>query len=300
MAHVDQLMNYFGNTRAKPARDRWIGSEVETFFIADDGRAITIEQSQHILRHLAGNGWVVEKKKADMLTEVSKGTSRILYELGYPNLELSVCPHERNRIIGHTKSLLDELYRAAEAHGAHPHFAPIFAGNGDYLAIPDERDAAWLTLDGRKALSPLARTSAVQFTLDVSPDDSIEKLKKLLARRKDFLDAYPQDAVWRRYIASSRACYLPDRYGGPDDFASLAEYCEKLCGHDVVRGTGLVPFRDADLSGNEDISLFIRSIWWYFRLRKYGRNLCIEVRPIPRRRDELLDEQLDMVLDIVG
>ncbi|MFA7310211.1 MAG: hypothetical protein WC050_04895, partial [Candidatus Paceibacterota bacterium] len=157
----------------------------------------------------------------------------------------------------------------------------------------------WLALDGKKALVPLARISAVQFTVDVTLDDAMPKLNRLLAECDRFLSDYPQDAVWREYIRSSSAGYRSDRYGGPREFTSLGHYCDELARHAAVRGTSLVPFSEAAIESNAEITLFIRSVWWYFRLRRYGYNLCIEVRPLPRRRDEMLQSQLDMVLDIV-
>lgn len=300
MAHYDQLWNYFGNTRSKPPREKRVGSEIETFFVNNDGKAITFDQSQDILKALCDRGWKVGLRKEELVTEVTKGTSRVLYELGYPNLELSVSPRLRSEIIPATHALLGELYAAAEKYGAYPTFGPIFNSTECYLAIPDERDAEWLCLDGKEALSPLARISAVQFTFDVNADNAVNMLNRLNYRQEEFLGLYPQNRIWLDYIKSSRAGYERDRYGGPDEFGSISHYCELLARNAVVRGTALVPFKEADLSSNGDITLFIRSVWWYFRLRRYRENLCIEVRPLPRRRDEKLQEQLDMVLEIMG
>lgn len=299
MAHRDQLANYFRATHGLNAHADWVGTEVETFFVCDGGSAISLEQSQGIMRSLLTKGWELSAQKGDMLTELKKGSSKVLYELGYPNIELAVAPYEPDRLIERTRDLLDDIYRSAETVGAHPMFAPMFGG-GDYLAVPDERDATWLQLDGKQALSPLAKISAVQFTLNVTLERAIETLNRLLRCRNDFLAAYPQDAVWREYIRASKAGYLPDRYGGPDTFESIEDYCSELARHDVVVGNALVPFAKAELAGNDSISLFIRSVWWYFRLRRYAHNLCIEVRPLPRRRDEKLQEQLDTVLSIIA
>jgi len=300
MAHPDQLRNYFESTRAKPADDRWIGTEIETFFVNDGGVAITLEQSQAILKRLTSMGWGITARKGELVTEVKKGSSKVLYEVGYPNIELAVCPHPREAIVTHTKSLLNELYAAAEICGSHPLFLPMYAGEGNFLAIPDERDATWLTVDGKKAFSPLAKMSAVQFTIDISAEEAIECLNALNARRAEFLARYPQDSVWHEYVRLSLAHYRSDRYGGPDHFNSLKHYCEELSRHAVVVGTDLLPFTHAKLENNEHIGLFLRSVWWYFRLRRYGSNLCVEVRPISRRRDDCLQDQLDMVMDIIS
>ncbi len=299
MANLDQLLNYFESARSY-ANNR-IGAEIETFFVTGSGTAISIEQSQMMLKRLVASGWIVDANKGAFITEVRKGSSRVSYELGYPNLELSVCPYERKRLIARTKLLLEELYEAGETCGAFPLFTPMYGIEGNFLALPDERDKTWLSLDGKEALSPLARISAVQFTVDVEASvGAICSLNRLLSQREAFLQIYPQDAIWRKYIADSAAGYREDRYGGPSRFDSLEDYCRQLSEHAVVCGNKLVPFEQANLSSNASISLFIRSVWWYFRLRRYGYNLCIEVRPIPRRRAECLETQLDQVLNIMG
>ena len=107
---------------------------------------------------------------------------------------------------------------------------------------------------------------------------------------------YPQDTVWKKYVADSSAGYLPNRYGGPLTFESLKDYCKALVRHNVVQGTRLVPFVNVD---NLDIPLYLRSIWWYFRLKRYKDALCIEVRPMARLADEQIKNQLEMVIGIV-
>jgi hypothetical protein len=69
----------------------------------------------------------------------------------------------------------------------------------------------------------------------------------------------------------------------------------------VIRGTTLVPFAEVKEGMTpEGLTLFLRSIWWYFRLRRYGPQLCVEVRPLPRLSDHDLQNQLDFVLAIMG
>ncbi len=298
MAHVNQLENYFAAARSRGGR---IGTEIETFFASDSGEAITIECSQSIFERLVNQyGWHVSQKRDQLITSVSKGGSKVFYELGYPNLELAVCPQEKGALIPHARSLLEELYRSAESEFAYPLFAPLYHGKGSYLALPDERDATWLKLDGEQALSPLACISAVQFTIDLDGESAIQKLNNLDMRSNEFLATYPQDEIWKRYIATSKANYRTDRYGGYGaGVETLYQYCTELSKHDVVCEGKLVPFADATLENNEAITLHIRSVWWYFRLRRYGDRLCVEVRPIARRRDEQLQEQLDHVLDVL-
>ncbi|PJA94336.1 MAG: hypothetical protein CO133_00115, partial [Candidatus Komeilibacteria bacterium CG_4_9_14_3_um_filter_37_5] len=189
---------------------------------------------------------------------------------------------------------LDENNDPISVHTSQQMFAHL-VGNGWQVVhrqgslIPDERDAIWLELDGRTALAPLARIASVQFTISVSPNNAINILNKLSSCLDIFLQDYPQDQVWKRYIRDSAAKYRSDRYGGPLAFSSLGDYCCSLIQHDVVQGSHLVPFAKVS---HIDIPLYLRSIWWYFRLKRYGNSLCIEVRPMARKEDKEILRQL--------
>ena len=87
------------------------------------------------------------------------------------------------------------------------------------------------------------------------------------------------------------------RYGGPLLFADRHNYCLELSKNDVIQKGRLVPY---DLVKDLDIPLYLRSIWWYFRLKRYGNRLCIEVRPLARQSDELLASQLRLTLDAMN
>lgn len=126
--------------------------------------------------------------------------------------------------------------------------------------------------------------------------EAVEILNKFGEHIGEFLADFPQDATWKKYIAESSAKYRSNRYGGPLVFESLSDYCRALTRHDVVRGAHLVPYHDvSDL----DVPLYLRSIWWHFRLKRYGDSLCIEVRPMPRRTDDQFDLQLEKVLQVI-
>lgn len=277
---------------------RKIGMEVETQFVTEVGVPISTEQSQAVLSNLSRNGWRVECRKGNMITALrDKVGNQIFYELGRHNMEVSTVATTRDCVVSRACECLEQIYSSGRKAGAYPYFAPILPGDEDLLVVPDERDATWLSLDGRMSLMSLARTSSVQFTVDISVSEAIPMLNRLGERIEDFLRDYPQEWVWREYIWKSRAGYREDRYGGPLVFDSLEDYCEKLSAHDVVCGPHLVPFEDA---GEVDIPLFIRSVWWCFRLKRYGPSLCIEVRPLPRREDELFGQQLELVLGAMG
>jgi len=274
-----------------------IGAEIETQFVDENNRAIQTQVSQQMLCWLTENGWKVDCHKGSLVTAlVDQRGNKIFYELGCHNMEVSTAASTPEHVLDVTNGCLAQLYDAARRFGAEPFFAPILDNDEDLLVIPDERDAIWLELDGRDALAPLARISSVQFTISVAPQEAIAILNRFGKRIASFLADFPQDAVWKRYIADSSAGYLHNRYGGPLTFESLNDYCQALARHDIVQGARLVSYQNVS---NLDISLYLRSIWWHFRLKRYGNALCIEVRPMARRTDDKFNLQLGKVLQVV-
>ena len=293
---MQKLISYFTDGISSETFQT-IGAEVETQFVDKDGEAVQTQTSQQMLGYLAENGWNVDCRKGNLITTiVDQNGNKIFYELGRHNMEVSTVASTPACVLDVMRKCLAQLYESARRVEAEPFLAPILLGDEDLLVIPDERDAIWLELDGRDALAPLARTSSVQFTISVSPQDAMKILNKFGKEVGSFLADFPQDAVWKRYIVDSSAKYLSNRYGGPLAFESLEDYCQALARHDVVQGTRLVPFQDVS---NLEVSLYLRSIWWHFRLKRYGNALCIEVRPMARRADEQFQHQLDKVLAIV-
>ena len=293
---MQKLVSYFTDGISSETLQT-IGAEVETQFVDKDGNAVRTQTSQQMLGYLAENGWNVDCRKGNLITTiVDQNGNKIFYELGRHNMEVSTVASTPACVLDVMRKCLAQLYESARRVEAEPFLAPILLGDEDLLVIPDERDANWLELDGRDALAPLARTSSVQFTISVSPQDAMKILNKFGKEVGSFLADFPQDAVWKRYIVDSSAKYLSNRYGGPLAFESLEDYCQALARHDVVQGTRLVPFQDVS---NLEVSLYLRSIWWHFRLKRYGNALCIEVRPMARRADEQFQHQLDKVLAIV-
>ncbi|KKT43382.1 MAG: hypothetical protein UW44_C0007G0029 [Candidatus Collierbacteria bacterium GW2011_GWB2_44_22] len=292
-----RLLDYFSNGITSQTLQS-VGMEVETQFVTTTGEPISVETSQAILRRLVEGlrGWRISKTKGELITELIEDNGSILsYELGRHNIEFSSAPLTTSSIPFLPRMGLENLYFFAEELGAYPYFAPVLPGSEDLLVIPDERDANWLKLDGRDALSPLARTSSVQFTISVSPNDAINILNGLGSNLDKFLLNYPQDLVWKQYIASSQANYRSDRYGGPLIFANLDNYCELLGRNNVIQGTQLIPLSQVT---ELDIPLYLRSIWWHFRLKRYGNSLCIEVRPLPRLNDNRFEDQFRQVTNI--
>lgn len=292
-----RLLNYFTDDITSRTLET-IGAEVETQFVNEGNEPISTETSQQMLVQLARNGWEITDRKGSLITALTdRENNKIFYELGRHNIEVATAISTPAKVVGIVRQCLDQIYEAGSAVGAKPFFSPILDGNEDLLVIPDERDATWLQLDGRSALAPLARTSSVQFTVSVSLADAINILNRLGQKIDLFMKDFPQDQVWKRYIADSAAGYRSDRYGGPLIFESLDDYCQALSRNSIVQGARLIPFAEIpDLN----IPLFLRSIWWHFRLKRYGDSLCIEVRPMARRMDDQIEKQLEKTLGVIG
>lgn len=297
---MTRLVEYFTRGVGSYALAETIGMEVETQFLDRASRGpMTREISQLILQEFARQyGWTVTDTRGRLVTEISSPAGdKMKYELGRHNMEVISVPLPPRFLVPHVRGVLTRLYAVVAPYGASPFFGPVVETDEDVLIIPDERDQIWVELDGREPLNLLARSSAVQFTIDVPVADAIRCLNSLGRSIDRFLADYPQERLWRRYIRESRAGYDLLRYGGPLAFDSLHDYCVKLSHHAVVSGTRLVDFENA---ANFDIPLFLRSVWWYFRLKRYGEKLCIEVRPLARRGDEDLMHQLDFVMGMVS
>lgn len=275
-----------------------LGLEIETSFVDERGQPITLAQSQCIFKALCGRGWKTRAVRNGLLTELaSPYGDKLLYDLGRQNLEVSTAPGSRQFVLERAEECLSALYASSCRIGAFPCFNPVLNTDEDLLVIPDERDAAWLALDGRQTLNKIARTTSVQVSVDVPMSEAIPAINRLWDSAKTFAADYPQDALWRQYIAESFAPYRLDRYAGPQQFDDLDDYCSRLAEQAVVQGSRLV---SQDMAGEYDIGLFIRSVWWWFRLRRQGQKLCIEIRPMPRRSDEVIAQQLDTALRLIG
>ena len=293
------LKSYFlegVNTDPEPT----MGTEIETSFVEQNGQPASVEAVQQGFYQLLDADWETDAGKGERITTLMCDDAVLSFELGRQNIELATIASRSNVTNRVALNRLNQLYAAMETAHVWPRFAPVLETDEDLLVIPDERDATWLKLDGRRPLNYLARCSSVQYTFSVKPDEAIVIINRLQAERQQLLAYYPQNMWWHRYIAESNAPYRADRYGGPTEFRDIDDYCDQLAKHDVIEGDTLVPFAEATFSGADDFSLFLRSIWWHFRLKRYGDTLCVEVRPLPRGRDEGLAGQLQKVLSIAG
>lgn len=301
-----------------------IGLEVETLFVDRDSKQpISADQSRQIFEELASSQWSVAERKNGVLTRVekplgSRGMSAALYfELGRNNLEVifpvrparDICPNNQetvNELLSCTLEALRDVREAAARQKSIPvdgHYDGH--ADADTLIIPDERDRVWTILDG-EVLCVLGHIASVHINIDAcSIDEAMAWIAKLnaLYRRMSWPAPW-QIELWGRYIRESLARYEPGRFGPPPE--TYETYLESLAGHKVVMNTAdgrpqLVekPLRFSE-SKEVDTDLFLRSVWWWSRLRVRNGMLVLEVRGIPRADDASLASDVLLVLRELG
>ncbi len=266
------LLRHFATDTQATRTGASIGAEIETHFLNESGHPIGTEVTEQLLRLSPPGPW------------------RLTIDLGRQLLEIAVDPHPSFETLHATiLEALDWLYREAATKGAYPSPQPLLTWAQDLLWIQEERDEIWVNLDGRRALEHLCRIASVQFTISVAPNEAVTILNRLWTARFHELD-YPNDANWRRYLEQSEASYRPDRYAGPAGFDSLRHYASELARHRVVMLGGQACDLSTEALGSSPtaIELFLRSVWWHYRLRRYDDTLTVECRPFARRDDEAI------------
>jgi hypothetical protein len=277
--------SYFTRGTQNTRTGAQIGLEVETDFVDQDGRPITTGVTSQLLAAAEGRPAYCTQK----------------LELGRQKVELAIDPQASAALaIEATLESLAWLYRQAERLGAYPLAVPEIDTSEDLLWVQEDRDQIWVELDGRPALEQLCRCSSVQFTVDVHPGDAIGWINQLWGNRLDLLDYAPNHARWQAYMATSRAGYTPDRYAGPAGFESLEHYSSELVRHPVVMHHGQPSWRPTSELADLNPELFLRSVWWHYRLRRYGNRLALEIRPIARRADDQIAVAWSVVSNILG
>lgn len=299
MATPQALLDHF-TVGLDPCSYR-VGIEVETLFRGSNGGLMTFRQSQGLFARLMQRGnWTPSSTApcGSVVDIVDPENNRLKYDAGHANIELATSPAQLADILPSCRGCLHELYGAAARVEAAPYFGPIAPSEEDTLIALTPRDRSWLQVDGRDAFAPIARIASVQFTFGVPREKAIEWLNRLAGSLDEFIGGFPQHSIWRQYIEKSRAGYRPCRFGGPLRFGSFEEYCHELSKHHVieVENSRLTPFGDIE---DLDVPQFLRSVWWFFRLRRYGNELCIEIRPIGRWDDERIEWWLRRVAEIV-
>jgi hypothetical protein len=227
---------------------------------------------------------------------------RHMPELGRQKIELAIKPARTfQELRERSYASLQWLYGVAGRYGARPLLAPEIQWPGSLLdESTDPRNQVWVQLDGRPALEQLCRCSSVQFTVDVSPGDAITVINALWDARLHELDYEPNHRRWLSYIKNSQARYISSRYAGPHGFDDLADYVAHLVQHQVVMHDGQPTRISADVLPDLDAELFLRSVWWHYRLRRHHDTLAIEVRPFARRDDDCIEQYWSHVAPVFG
>ncbi len=279
------LLEYFTKGTEATITGANIGIEVETDFLTCRNTPIETETTKKLLLAEGGRPkWCQQR-----------------LELGRQKIELAISPaNDTSQALIMTREALEWLYGVAVKHGAQPLFVPeIDYKHSELLYVQEERDSVWVDLDGKQALEHLCRCSSVQFTIDVNPVDAIELINKLWIANLHELDYAENNRRWKLYIAESLAGYRTNRYAGPQGFVDIEHYTVELAKNNVVMHAGMPCNQPITQVKKPNIDLFLRSVWWHYRLRRYGNTLTLEIRPFARRNDDDIETKLNRVLEVL-
>lgn len=305
---MERLKSYFSTAKTVSTSGRQVGIEVENLLVdQNDGLPISEETSQAIFGYLANSiGWQVEEIRNGKKVRLKRGGFSLYYELGWNNFELVSPPYG----IGDERLFSDSQSYLLEIVAASSNFGTLVTGLSwdgsvlNTLMIPDRRDEIWLELDG-EALFGLGHIAAIHYNLDLL---SVEEGMSFIVKLLPFFEKMgwpPREnrAIWEDYLKNSKASYQSGRYGPPP--SDFDEYCCRLGEYKVVmnlmNGGSLeiarpaVPFVECQ---NPNIDMFLRSVWWWMRLRVRGGKLVLEIRDVPRTIP--LDESFAAIRNCLG
>lgn len=294
---MQRLKAHFKNAKCIEPQQRLMGIEIETLFLDCETRQPILQfQSQRILKNLANSGWEITQRKNGFIVQLEKDGFVILYELGCNNLELYTPPLPTNDIdvFLELEMKLATMHEAAFPADAVAVSKPWDEFRTNTLMIPDKRDEIWLELDG-PVLYGLGHIASIQFNIDLcSIDEGMKWIRRLNQLYPKLGWPYAANLeIWDEYITGSYAKYETGRYGPAPD-ASFSEYVNKLAQYKMVmqKPNGdleiqnpALPFIETENINN--VELFLRSVWWYTRLRVRNGKLVLEIRDIPRNCNAL-------------
>jgi len=286
---MERLRAHFENAVCSYPSQRQIGLEIETLIIDSESKPIDPLTSQNLMRRLANQyGWQIMEIKNGQIVKLQKHGFRLIYELGWSNFELISPAFGLDQdFLRKTRFILNMISQAAQDLKARALEKSWDRFRSNTLMMPDRRDEIWLALDG-PALFGLGHIASIQFNIDLaSIDEAMDWIKKLtgLYERKNWPFVH-NFQIWRDYIANSTAKYEKSRYALPPK--TFEQYLKQLSELKVVmhqhNGTMQIAADPQPFSASPqvNIELFLRSVWWYFRLRVRNRKLVLEIRDIPR------------------
>lgn len=289
---MERLAEYFNKAKTCVDFSRKIGLEVETLFI--DGASqepITLEVSQGMMFYLIENlEWKLQQSKNGKAVCLEKDGYWLTYDLGWNNFELITPPTKIDSGGGFPSGYYDveqNLEDAARKFNAEACLNGWDGCRSNTLIMPDKRDEIWLELDG-PALFSLGHIAAIHVNIDLcSMAEGESFIKKLLSafQAKDW-PYHRNRRIWQYYIDNSLADYEADRYGPPP--CNFTKYCEELAAKKVVMNSINGDLRIAKPASpfggcpEVDIDMFLRSVWWWYRLRVRSGRLVLEIRDLPR------------------
>jgi hypothetical protein len=286
-----RIVEYFRTAKTIPSNERMMGIETESLLVDNlNCKPISLHVSEEIFSDLVENfGWSVCQIKCGKVVKIAKNGLELFYELGWNNFEL-VTPIFRisdEEIFSANEKHLSEINSSARKFGMLLTNMTWDNHVSNTLVIPDKRDEIWLKLDGN-ALFGLGHIASVHFNIDlVSIDEGMEFISQLLQLYQS--NGWPAAAnreIWEGYLKESKAKYQDGRYGPPP--TNFDEYCSKLASYNVVMNVidgeleiakPSVPFSACT---DPNMDMFLRSVWWWMRLRVRGGKLVLEIRDVPR------------------
>lgn len=314
---MNSLAEHFRRALTCTPKQRKIGLEVESLVVQKDGRPITVGESQGIMHVLVACGWkIVEEKTTTgeimperLIVRIECEGFAIIYELGWNNFELMTpvfAVSEAHTLLAQTRQHLEAFAAAVTSLGLEVLYKP-YDGHGDMntLMLPDERDQIWIALDG-DVLTVLGHIASVHLNIDIcSVEEGMAFARGFLELCEKRSWPAPESApLWARYLAESLAGYDHDRYGPPP--LMFEAYCKRLAQMPVVMHRTdarlLIPDPQRPFSEmeNVDLDLFHRSVWWRARFRVRNGRLVMELRDIPRRTDDQMENDVSTVLVHLG
>lgn len=303
---MERLKRYFEKAKGCLSVERKVGLEVETMLVDEKGGPINLQQASAIYDTFVKRGWQTTVRIGEWLRKVERDGWLWKPETGWHNFEL-VTPGFLLRDNSWQASLIRELHFFNEIAGsvdAHPIYQSTLESKENVLVEGN----MWVELDGVEALTLMAHSSSIHFTIDLVDLEEGFAIIKSVNQSSEVLHPRANLDNWQRYVDMSpydhRGCIGP----APENFA---DYIRTLSGLRVAARLGPEGERIAlknscsfaqvqEMQTDTEINTFLRSIFWTSRLRVYqGKLLCLELRNLARCPDDEIPELWEQVYEII-
>lgn len=302
---MERLRRYFEKAKGCLPIERKVGLEVETMLVNEQGGPITLQDASVIYNTFVRRGWQTTTMIGSSLRKVERQGWLWKPETGWHNFELVTPSFSLNHNSWRAPLLkeLKLLYEIAEGVGGYPIYQSTLDSKENVLVEGN----MWVELDGIEALTLMAHSSCLHFTIDLV---DLEEGFAIIERVNQFSDLlHPRANLdnWQRYVEMSpcdhQGCIGP----APENFE---DYIRTLAGLRAASRLGPEgerialepprPFREVgDLQSDAEIRNFLRSIFWTSRLRVYQGKLCLELRNLARCPDDKIPELWEQVYKVI-